>query len=191
MTLVSDFDFHPSEPHVRRFQVPQRDVLRCDDEAYVSDARFGDVTLRHFAFRDEWFKVNVTLDEAGQVVETGLPGFAFNCDVATQMARRGDSIYAVDLFADVLVAADGISHQVKDLPELQEAVTLGLVSKNEFDGARRGLDRLLGLVSDGDLMSYLDAVCPFGRSLAGPALPMDRVPLADVPELQPRRRPTW
>lgn len=193
--LVSDFDYHPYEPHVRRFQVPRDNVLRFDAEVYVCDALFDDVILRHFAFRDEWFKINVTLDEVGRVVETpagpGYPAFAFNCDVATPMVAHGNAVYAVDLYADVLVGADGSSHQVQDVSDLEEAAAGGLLSKNEFQNARRGLDRLLGLIRDGELVCFLDNVFPFEPSGAGPALPMVRMPLEEVPELQPRHRPSW
>lgn len=193
--LVSDFDFHPDEPHVRRFQVPRDDVLRLDAEAYVSEAMFDGVVLRHYAFRDEWFKVNVTLDPAGVIVGTapgpGLPRFAFNCDIATPMATSGSAVYAVDLFADVLVKEDGVGRDVKDLAELDEALVDGLVSAYEAANARRGLDRLLTLIDAGELVAFLDDVCPFGPSRAAPAVPVERVPLAAVPDLQPGRRPTW
>jgi hypothetical protein len=89
------------------------------------------------------------------------------------------------------VTADGSSHQVQDVAELREATAGGLVSKNEFGNARRGLDRLLRLIANGELVSFLDDVCPFGASGAGPARPMARRPLEEVPELQPARRPTW
>jgi hypothetical protein len=193
--LLSDFDYHPYEAHVRQFRMPHGNVLRFDAEAYVCDALFDDVVLRHFAFRDEWFKINITLDEAGKLVETpggpDHPPFAFNCDVATPMVTHGNAVYAVDLYADVLVEADGVSHQVQDFPELEEAAAGDLLSEYELQNARRGLDRLLGLVKNGQLMSFLNNVCPFGPSGAGPALPTLRVPLADVPELQPQHRPTW
>jgi predicted RNA-binding protein associated with RNAse of E/G family len=193
--LVSYFDYHPYEPHVRQFRMPHGNVLRFYAEVYVCDALFDDVMLRHFAFRDEWFKINVTLDEAGRLVETpggpGHPPFAFNCDVATPMVTHGSAVYAVDLYADVLVAADGVSHLSKDVLELEEAAATGLLSEYERQNAYRGLDRLLGLVKNGELWSYLNNVCSFGPSGAGPALPMVRVPLADVPELQPRHRLTW
>jgi hypothetical protein len=72
-----------------------------------------------------------------------------------------------------------------------EAATGGLLSDHELRNARRGLDRLLSLVREGELVAFLNDVVPFGASGAGPALPMLRVPLAEVPELQPRRRPSW
>ena len=41
--------------------------------------------------------------------------FAFNCDIATPMRRGDAAVFAVDLFADVLVRADSITYQVCDL----------------------------------------------------------------------------
>jgi hypothetical protein len=58
--LVSDFDFHPDEPYVRQLRVPRADVLRMDGSVFVCESVVDDVVLRHYAFDDEWFKVNVT-----------------------------------------------------------------------------------------------------------------------------------
>jgi len=55
----------------------------------------------------------------------------------------------------------------------------------------RGLDRLLALIENGELLSFLDNVFPFGPSGGGPGLPMARKLLEQVPQLQPGRRPTW
>ena len=38
--------------------------------------------------------------------------FAVNRDIATPMRRCGGAVYAVDLFADVPVRADGVSYRV-------------------------------------------------------------------------------
>ncbi|WP_433055471.1 DUF402 domain-containing protein [Dactylosporangium sp. CS-033363] len=178
---MSDFDYHPDEPYVRQFRVPRNDVRRLDDTAFVYDVRFGDVVLRHFAFRDEWFKVNVTLDQEGRLVETapgpGHPAFAFNCDVATPMVVRGDSVYAVDLFADVLVRADGVSHQVQDVAEMEREV------REQLREARRGLERLLEKIRRGELIAFLEAVWPFGPTDPTPALPMVKAPSAGLVQL--------
>jgi len=88
-------------------------VLRLSGDAYVSAARYGDVVLWHYAFARNWFKVNLTTGLAGQIVETGdqhSGRFAFNCDIATMMRRRDGAVFAVDLFADVLVRADSVTH---------------------------------------------------------------------------------
>lgn len=104
--VLRDHDFHPDEPTVRVFRTPPAGVLRFDDEVLVFAVRYGDRVLRHYAFADRWFKVNVTSDLDGRLVETGDLQFAFNCDVATPMERDGDAVYAVDLFTDVLVRTD-------------------------------------------------------------------------------------
>jgi hypothetical protein len=195
MDLVHDYDFHPDEPDVRLFRLPRADVLRLDAGAFVSEADFDGIVLRHYAFRDEWFKVNITFDRTGAIVESspapGVPAFALNCDIATPMALKDSAVYAVDLFADVLVRKDGVSHQVTDVEQLRQAAADGLLSPREAYRAQQGLDRLIRLIDGGRLLSFLEQACPFGPSRAAPALPVARVSLDDVPLLQPRQRPTW
>jgi Protein of unknown function (DUF402) len=194
--LVGDFDFHPDELYVRQFQARSRDVLRRDDVAFVCEAASDGAVLRHYALADEWFKINVTFDRAGSLVETPAGSgisrpFAFNCDIATPMRTGPSAVYAVDLFLDVLVGADARTYDVVDEDEFEQAVAGELVSAGEAVGARRGLVRLTELIERGGLIAFLEAVCPFGPSPAGPALPMLRTPLAEVPLVQPGRRPTW
>ncbi|TCO28499.1 uncharacterized protein DUF402 [Kribbella steppae] len=194
--LVSDFDFHPDEQHVRQFQIPPAGVLRFDEEVFVSEAESGGIVLRHYAFRDEWFKVNVTIDRAGAVVEPELSptivrSFAYNCDIATPMQVGPGAVYATDLFVDVLVREDGVRHEVVDLDEFDQAVADGLVSRNEARQARSGLDRLVALINSRQLFAYLHSACPFGPSTAEAMLPVLQAPLDSVPAVQPGRRPTW
>lgn len=188
--LIRDFDYHPGEPSVRVFSVPRSGVLRLDDLAFVSETRIGDAVLRHYAFASEWFKVNVTFDPAGTLIETPAgpdhSPFAFNCDIATPMRRAGHDVFAVDLSVDVLVRMDGRSSWVKDEDELAHAAEAGLVSQHEFASAR-----LVGLIEADGLIPFLKAVCPFGGSHAPEGLPMTQVPLAAVPEVQPERRWAW
>lgn len=106
-------------------------VAGCDHE----------VVLRHYSFADRWFKVNVTTDHRGALIETGDAAnrSAFNCDIATPMERDGDETFAVDLFVDVLVGGDLGSVRVGDEDELEKAFDLGLVSAAEYAGrTRRG-----------------------------------------------------
>lgn len=193
--IVRDFDFHPAEPFVRVFFVPRSGVLRLDDDAFVSENRIGEMVLRHYAFANEWFKINVTFDPGGTLIATPAgpdrPAFAFNCDIATPMRRAEHDVFAVDLCADVLVRMDGRSSWVKDEHELAHAAEARLVSRHEFASARAGLDRLTTLIDAGALLAFLEAACPFGPSHAPDALPMTRLPLADVPQVQPERRWTW
>ena len=125
-------------------------VLRFTGDVYVSAARYGDIVLWHYAFTRHWFKVNLTTGLDGRIVETGGddPGsrFAFNCDIATPMRRRGGDVFAVDLFADVLVRADSLTYRVCDLEELDRARLTGLVLPAEERGARGGLAELTGII---------------------------------------------
>jgi hypothetical protein len=140
-------------------------VLRFSGDVYVSAGRYGDVVLRHYAFARHWFKINLTTGLSGQIVETGgdEPGsrFAFNCDIATPMRRRGDAVYAVDLFTDVLVRADGVTCRVCDLEELEQARRRELISPGEADGAGRGLA----------ISPPSSSAAPRWRSWPGPARP--------------------
>jgi hypothetical protein len=105
--VLTDHDFHPDEPTVRIFRTLPAGVLRLDDSVAISEACYDGVVLRHYAFADHWFKVNVTTDLTGRLTETGDAShrFAVNCDIATPMVRSGDGTFGVDLFADVLIRA--------------------------------------------------------------------------------------
>jgi hypothetical protein len=192
---VRDFDFHPDEDDVRVFACQPAGVLCWSSDAYVSAARYGDLVLWHYAFARHWFKVNLTTDLGGRIVETGggEPGgrFAFNCDIATPRRRQDDAVFAVDLFADVLVRADGVTYRVCDLGELGQARRDGLVLPGEARGARRGLAELTGIISRGDLLAFLSRTCPIGPLDPPAAAPVGRVPPSQVPLLGPDSRAAW
>jgi hypothetical protein len=192
---VCDFDFHPDEPDVRLFTMPRRGVLRLDERVFVAEVRYGDVVLRHYAFADRWFKINVTTDVHANLIETGPENgprrFAFNCDIATPMQADGSAIYAVDLFLDVLVRRDARTHAAYDHYEFNEAVRGRLISPAEVSGAQHGVAELLHLIERGHLMEFLADLYPFGPSAAPPALPENRVPLSAVQQVHPHVRTTW
>lgn len=193
--VIRDFDFHPDEPFVRVFSVPRSNVLRLDDHTFVSETRIGDIVLRHYAFANEWFKVNVTSDRAGTLTETpagpGHTAFAFNCDITTPMRCDGSMIFAVDLFTDVLVRGDGTTFHVKDEAELTHAAGTGLVSWHEVTAAQVGLERLITLIESGGLVPFLDSVYPFGPSNAPEGRPSTLIPLTAVAQVRPEHRWTW
>lgn len=193
--VIRDFDFHPGEPHVRVFSFDRSCIVRWDDLCFVSESLFGDVVLRHYAFRDEWFKVNVTTDRNSRIVETPSTAdaseFAFNCDIATPMIRDGDAVHGVDLFADVLVRDDGVTFEIVDQEQLDAAPSAGLISPKEHRQARDGVDRLIELIHRKELISFLNDVYPFGESRAQPAQPMQLVPVEEVPLVQSGLRPSW
>lgn len=45
---------------MRIFRTSFPGVLRLDDSVAISEAAYGRVVLRHYAFADHWYKVNVT-----------------------------------------------------------------------------------------------------------------------------------
>ncbi len=186
-----DYDFHPDESTVRVFTTPASGVLQLDDDVAITETIMRGVVLRHYAFGDRWFKINVTTDQDGELVETGAPQqpFAFNCDIATPMERDGDATFAVDLFVDVLVRADLRSIHVGDQDEFEEALSVGLVSPAEGEQARRGVAELVERVQAGTLLAWLDELCPFGPSKPPEAPPMRR---EEIPRrLLPEIRRTW
>lgn len=192
---MHDFDFHPDEPSVRCFSIPEPGILVNDERSCTYQVRTDRIVLRHFAFADEWFKLNATLDLAGTLVDTGPDvdsgaRFAVNCDIATPMRRIGPDISAVDLFLDVLVGTDG-RHQVVDRDEFEDACRSGLLSPAEARGAERGLDRLLGWITSGRLFDLLAEIPPRSAATAPQEQISRAAPLAEVPSVQPRVRSTW
>jgi hypothetical protein len=137
--VLRDHDFHPSEPTARIFRTSSPGVLRLDDSVAISEAAYDGVVLRHYAFADHWFKVNVTTSLSGRVTESGEGDsrFAFNCDIATPMEREGDSTFGVDLFTDVLVRDDAMSYVAVDQDEFGEMPGRSVISAAEGRGAER------------------------------------------------------
>jgi len=190
--VLEDHDFHPDEETVRVFRTPNAGVLRLDHDMAVSHMIYqGNVVLRHYAFADRWYKINVTTDTSGNVVETGdeQQRFAFNCDIATPMDRDGTKLFAVDLFLDVLVAEDAAAYVIGDEDQFDASVELGLISVSEARGARAGLQELLEIVERRQLLFWLDSLVPFGPCDPPKAIDMAR---EEVPaRLRPQMRATW
>jgi hypothetical protein len=189
--VLADYDFHPDEPAVRIFRTPPGGVLRLDDAVVISEADYGGIVLRHYAFAGHWFKVNVTTGLGGRLTETGEEGrrFAVNCDIATPMERDGDSTLAVDLFTDVLIRQDETSYVVTGQDEFGDMLSRGVISAAEGCGADRGLRELLELIEAGRLLGWLGELAPFGPCQPPRAPPMRRGPVPD--RLRPGIRQTW
>src|SRR5207244_2718094 len=51
--------------------------------------------------------------------------FSFNCDIATPMVCQENSVFAVDMWIDVLVRADGLTCCVGDEDEFADAIARG------------------------------------------------------------------
>ena len=193
--MLLDYDYHPPD-RLQVFTIERDGVLRADDEVLVTEALHGETVLRHYAFADRWFKVNCTTDVLGRFTETDSPGgqvppFAFNCDIATPMLREGSAVFAVDLWLDVLIRDDGVSYRVEDGDSFRQAVERGLLSEGEARHATAGLRELVALIERGELVAFLSDVFPFQPSTAPAARPMQLVPSANAPLVQPHHRPTW
>lgn len=197
---MRDYDYHPNELDVRVFGVPEAGVLVRTDEMFLGQTRepasseWGtpSLVLRHYAFAGEWFKLNATLDDDGELIETGAAGdeYVVNCDIATPLRWIGPDATAVDLFLDVLVSADG-SYRVIDRPEFEEACSRELISRAEAVHAEAGLTRLLHWVTTGRLQDLLADVPGHVASQAPAPLPFSRAPMSDVPAVAPYARSTW
>jgi hypothetical protein len=193
--VVRDHDFHPPDD-VRVFPMPMSGVLRLDDDVFVAEVRYGDIVVRHHAFREHWFKINCTTDREGRFVETtapeDIPPVTFNCDIATPMLRRDDAVYAVDLWLDVLVGSDGVTYGVHDQDEFEAALQRGWLSKREAAAAQSGLRELLDLIEARRLVGFLGDIHPFGPTSAPQAPDMGHVQLSEVESiLAPAVRPSW
>lgn len=189
--VLTDHDFHPDEDSVRLFFTPPSGVLRVDDEVVVTEVAYGEVVLRHYAFSKHWFKVNVTTDDHGRLIETGddAQQFSFNCDISTPMERDGLSVFGVDLFMDLLIRRDASSYVVGDEEQFEEMVERGLLSKAEASAARQGLAELLAMLEAKRLVPWLNELMPFGPCSPPAAPPMKRGPVP--PRMQPGLRATW
>ncbi|MCI0579974.1 MAG: DUF402 domain-containing protein [Chloroflexi bacterium] len=190
---MHDFDFHPDETSVRVFV--SQDVPRLDKEVFVARVRYGDVVLHHYAWRSRWFKVNLTTNLDGAIVETpaspGVPAFAFNIDIATPMERRGRKVFAVDLFVDVLVRADGLNYVVGGESEARQAALAGLISPRELCAAERAVKELIDIIGRGSLRELIDETWPLEAACPAQAAAMQRVPLRNVSPLAPGVRSSW
>ncbi|MGO1978743.1 DUF402 domain-containing protein [Brachybacterium tyrofermentans] len=197
---MRDYDYHPNELDVRVFGVPEAGVLVRTDEMFLGQTRepasseWGtpSLVLRHYAFAGEWFKLNATLDDDGELIETGAAGdeYVVNCDIATPLRWIGPDATAVDLFLDVLVRRDG-SYRIVDRPDFDDACSRQLISGSEARNAESGLKSLLHWITSGRLQDLLDEPARHLAAQAPPPLPFGRSPLVDVPAVAPHSRSTW
>jgi predicted RNA-binding protein associated with RNAse of E/G family len=145
--------------------IPASAVLRDDDVVTVFQVAIGAETLRHYAFADRWASVTVGLDENGQPIDGNVRAgfrFAAKCHIATPVRRDADLRWQVDLWLDVLVAADGRTCVVEDEDEFAVARQRGLLGDHEAVAARASLSEVITMVRSGTFFTDLDAVCPFG-----------------------------
>lgn len=157
------------------FYVPVEGIRRWDDAALVYDVRIGeDFLLRHYAFYDRWFVVNVAMNRRGELINVIRRDTrrCFDCDIAAPLYSVGrDAAYTVDLEIDVEAETDGRTYVVMDEEHFTHAITAGWINENEAEGARTGLADLLAIIhSDGGLLGFLSSVCPLENAAEGAPL---------------------
>ena len=96
----------------------------------------------------------------------------------------------MDLFLDVLVSLDG-GHRVVDEDEFAQAASAGLISAAEARAAENGLARLLGWIRAGRLHELLQGIPSALVATAPEPLPVELVPLSEVPSVAPGIRRSW
>jgi hypothetical protein len=185
LELLSSFNLHlPDE--VRIFTIPEEGVLLWNDAAQVYEVGGEEgMVLRHYSFYHRWFEVNVSLDSMGRfITEPGPIDWTFNIDICTPCFSIGPNLYNVDLCLDVLAGPDGVSYVVTDEDQFAEEVAAGWITETEAAGAREGLRRLLGIIEEGSLISFLDALVPFEIKRRNvPPSSMKKVSLSEAPVL--------
>jgi hypothetical protein len=90
----------------------------------------------------------------------------------------GGTVFAVDLWRDMLVRCDGVTYGVYDQDDFGQAISEGWLSGREAVGARAGLREL---IERRELVAFLADVHPFGATAAPAALETRRVQLSDIP----------
>ncbi len=149
------------------------------------------LVLRHYAFADEWFKLNATFNLVGNLIEPGPPDgpFAVNCGIATPMVRIGHDISAVDLFMDVLIGID-VSYRIVDRDDFEQSISARLISPSEAR-CEAGLERLVHWIESGRLLSLLAETAPASAAHAPSPLPFKRTPIRLVPRSRPLADDSW
>ena len=119
---------------------------------------------RYYGFLDRWLSVYATFG-IDDLEPTGHPGddfpFAFNCDITVPHYVVGDSIYTTDLHLDVLVLADGTTHELKDVDEFERAYDDGLFGRTWYEGAKLEAERVIGEATTGRFIEMLHDAAPF------------------------------
>lgn len=137
---------------------------------------------RHYSFYDKWFEINITLDANGKLfTEPGPIDWSFNCDICTPCFSIGTNFFNIDLELDILVSNDGIEYVVIDEDDFDHVISQKLITENERNGARKGLENLFELISSGNLIAFLEDTCSFNDliSLSEP-IPSNILQLSEV-----------
>ncbi len=134
--------------------------------ALVLDGLLGDteqIVCRSYLFFERWLEIFVTFDDRlALCTDARAPfPFAFNCDLTTPYYRVADRLFTTDLAVDVLVAADGMTYQVKDVGEFEAWYRQGAFGSDWYEGVKRELAALTQLLETNQFLNFLNAIAPF------------------------------
>ncbi|MBM0066811.1 ribonuclease FAU-1 family protein [Alkalicoccobacillus gibsonii] len=158
-------NFHPPD-EVRTFHIPKVGIKRFDDQYLVYDVLVDKQTiLRHYSFKKHWFEINISFDLDGGFVqeEDKITKFvwSYNCDICTPFFVVNGQVYNVDLMLDVLVTSDESGYLIKDEDEFVEGYGLNWISEYERYWAVESCDKLVSIIRENRLRSFLEEVYPF------------------------------
>jgi hypothetical protein len=160
--------FHAHQLHLpndlRVFHYLTRPVYQ-GPEALVFDGRASldaPIFARSYLFRQRWLEIFLTFDHHLHLradTEDSFP-FVFNCDLSTPYVVSDDHGYTIDLFVDVLVAADASTHQIRDRAAFDQAAQTNCIPRSWCDAVERELAWLVHLLDTQQFLPMLNRLTP-------------------------------
>lgn len=153
----------PDEVRLFQYLAPPiydgEDALVFDGQASPSMSTYA----RSYLFRQRWLEIFVTFDAELRLLPDPDDPFPFvcNCDLTTPYLVRGTDGYTIDLFLDVLVAADGRTYQIRDREEFEEAATTGSIPLSWYQAVQRDLAWLINLLDTNQFLPMLQHMAAF------------------------------
>lgn len=179
--MLTAYQLHlPSDLRVFQYMV---EPTYHGADAVVFDGLLADseqIVCRSYLFFERWLEIFVTFDDrlALRADPVATFPFAFNCDLTTPYHRVDDRLFTTDLSVDVLVAADGMTYQVKDVAEFEAWYSRGAFGSGWYKNVRRELAALTQLLETNQFLRFLNDIAPFPvESPRAPLSVMDRAAL--------------
>jgi hypothetical protein len=139
-------------------------------EALVFDGRLSlesSLFARSYLFRQHWLEIFITFDDHLHFrpdTADAFP-FVFNCDLTTPYVVFENQGYTVDLYLDLLVAADGTTYQIRDRAAFDAAQSNG-IPRSWCDAVERETAWLVDLLDTQQFLPMLNRLAPFPQSIS-------------------------
>ncbi|WP_100404281.1 DUF402 domain-containing protein [Bacillus solitudinis] len=175
---------------VRLFSIDQSNIKLWNDKYLVYDVREDDMILRHYSFYNQWFEINCSFQLDGKLLgEQGPIEWSFNCDICSPCFSEGNKIFNVDLELDVLVNQNGKDYIIIDEDDFEDAVNKAWITEKEQVGAKQGLNDLKEIIDSGNLIHYLNEICPFKDVInCTKANPMEKFEISEIQKFKEKNR---